>query len=92
LQNNRTGLALTFLGTGGVLSGAGGRCAPGLALNRVKDVWMVDAGEDVQRQMMWVEHLRPSKVSGWVVVGGGGVEVEEEEGGGPRECMDVVLH
>lgn len=62
LQNNRTGLALTFLGTGGVLSGAGGRCAPGLALNRVKDVWMVDAGEDVQRQMMWVEHLRPSKV------------------------------
>lgn len=35
-----------------------------LALQRERDAWLFDVGEDTQRLLMWLEHIRPSKV-GW---------------------------
>lgn len=55
-------LMLTFLGTSGETIGASRR-APCAALLRGKDVWLFDAGEDTQRVLFEVEHMRPSKVS-----------------------------
>lgn len=44
----------------GSVSGDASPCCVGLL--REKDAWLFDAGEDTQRQLMWLEHIRPSKV------------------------------
>lgn len=68
-QANRAGLAFTLVGgaAGGAASGDSSSCC--LALLRERDAWLFDAGEDTQRALMWLEHLRPSKVGGAVQAG-----------------------
>ena len=54
---------MSFLGTGGHLPGQGGRATPCFAYVRQKDAWLIEAGEDAQRQLMYADHIKPSKVS-----------------------------
>lgn len=54
-------MLLTFLGTGGHV-GDYTRAAPCIALARMKDAWLFDAGEDTQRQFSKAYHIRPGKV------------------------------
>jgi hypothetical protein len=70
LQHNRSKLMMSFLGTGGHLPGQGGRATPCLAYVRQKDAWLIEAGEDSQRQLMYAEHIKPSKVSYLCCCGG----------------------
>jgi hypothetical protein len=61
-QANRAGLTLTLVGgavDGGVSGDSTSAC---LSLLRERDAWLFDVGEDTQRQLMWTEHVRPSKV------------------------------
>jgi hypothetical protein len=69
-QNNRTSMMVTLLGTSGEAVGAGRR-APCVALLRGKDVWLFDAGEDTQRVVSELDHMRPSKVCGGAGRGAG---------------------
>lgn len=68
-QANRAGLVLTLVG--GAVEGAesGDSSSSCLALLRERDAWLFDVGEDTQRLVMWLDHIRPSKVRG----GGEGV-------------------
>lgn len=61
-QACRGGLALTLLGGAFGDAAAGEGPPPSVALVREKDVWLFDVGEDVQRALLWREHLKPSKV------------------------------
>jgi hypothetical protein len=68
-QANRAGLTLTLIGgavDGGVSGDSTSAC---LSLLRERDAWLFDVGEDTQRQLMWTDHIRPSKVRGWGGVG-----------------------
>lgn len=63
-QANRAGLTLTLIG-GAVDGGVSGdSTSPCLSLLRERDAWLFDVGEDTQRQLMWTDHVRPSKVRG----------------------------
>jgi hypothetical protein len=57
-----TDLQVAVLGSA-ALSPAPGRALGALALCRAKDVWLVDGGDDTQRQLGALPHVRPSKVS-----------------------------
>jgi hypothetical protein len=75
-QANRAGLLLTLLGgaLGPAARGAaskGDRSQPCVALMRERDTWLLDAGEDTQRAVLWLDHLKPSKVRRWRAMAGG---------------------
>jgi hypothetical protein len=46
---------------GGATARRHGGAPPCLALVRDKDTWLFDVGEDVQRCLLWREHIKPSK-------------------------------
>jgi hypothetical protein len=62
LSSNPSDLQVAVLGSAG-LRAAPGRALGALALCRGKDVWLVDGGDDTQRQLGALPHVRPSKVS-----------------------------
>eukprot|EP00775_Hariotina_reticulata_P008228 gene8228-8418_t len=61
LKACRAGLVLTLLGGAEGDSTVGEAAPPCISLAREKDIWLWDVGEDVQRSLMWREHLKPSK-------------------------------
>jgi len=82
VQANRAGLVLTLVG--GAVEGAesGDSSSSCLALLRERDAWLFDVGEDTQRLVMWLDHIRPSKVRA-----GGPLAGKAELG-----CCEVLVH
>ncbi|GFH24530.1 SAP domain-containing protein, partial [Haematococcus lacustris] len=62
LQSNPSELQVAVLGSAGH-SASRYRALPSLVLLRGKDAWVFDAGDDTQRQLGAMAHVRPSKVS-----------------------------
>ncbi|KAJ9527574.1 hypothetical protein QJQ45_025846 [Haematococcus lacustris] len=61
LQSNPSELQVAVLGSAGHSAGRY-RALPSLVLLRGKDAWVFDAGDDTQRQLGAMAHVRPSKV------------------------------
>ncbi|KXZ50002.1 hypothetical protein GPECTOR_18g157 [Gonium pectorale] len=61
LLSNPAGLTLTSLGSAAVRASAT-RGLGGLAMARGKDIFIFDAGDDTQRQVGRLQHVRPSKI------------------------------
>lgn len=61
LSSNATELMLTFLGTAPQMNSPRSN-VPSIAVLRPKDAWIFDAGEDTQRQLLAMFHVRPAKV------------------------------
>ncbi|KAL6757377.1 beta-lactamase-like protein [Haematococcus lacustris] len=61
LQSNPSELQVAVLGSAGH-SASRYRALPSLVLLRGKDAWVFDAGDDTQRQLGAMAHVRPSKV------------------------------
>ncbi|GLC36187.1 hypothetical protein PLESTF_001470600 [Pleodorina starrii] len=61
LLGNVAGMSLTVLGSAAVRP-TDSRALASLAMGRVKDIFIFDAGDDTQRQVAHAYHVKPSKI------------------------------